>query len=272
MIACLINGDQARSLDPSDRGLAYGDGLFETLAVIQGRISLWNFHWQRLLLGCERLGLSAPDARLVQDEIHSLAQTRTGVAKLILTRGQGKGGYLCDPDQPAMRLVFFREDADLPPTPKPTPIQVRLCQTRLALNPLLAGIKHLNRLEQVLARREWTDESISEGLMLDMEGRVVEGISSNLFVLEGKRFLTPLLDRCGVAGTMRRLVMALAAEVGLLVAEEVISTERLWQADALALCNALTGLRPVGRLEDRTFTPSDALAKLSALVWEQAFR
>lgn len=272
MTSCLINGDQAQHLDPSDRGLAYGDGLFETLVVIQGRISLWDFHYQRLLLGCERLGLSAPAASILSTEIQSLANTASGVAKIILSRGQGGSGYLCDPQQPATRLVFFREDAQLPPAPNPAPIRVRFCQTRLSINSLLAGIKHLNRLEQVLARREWTDSAIAEGLMLDMEGCVVEGVSSNLFMLEGGRLVTPLLDRCGVAGTLRRLVMELAPEAGLEVIEERITPKRLLQAEAIGLCNALTGLRPLARLDEQMFKPSATLAQISSLVWERAFR
>jgi 4-amino-4-deoxychorismate lyase len=268
----LINGEACQGLSPLDRGLAYGDGLFETLAIIRGRISLWDLHLQRLALGCDRLGLSCPDAGLLHCEVQSLSGQETGVAKIILTRGQGAVGYLADPQQAPTRLVGFRTHPQLPPAREIAPIRARICQTRLAIQPRLAGIKHLNRLEQVLARQEWTDPSIGEGLMLDSEGFLVEGISSNLFLLEGERLITPLLDRCGVAGTLRRLVMTLAPQLGLEVVEERLLPERALQAEALGVCNALTGLSPLASLDSTDFKPSRHFTQLTALVWDAAFQ
>lgn len=272
MTRWLIKGEAGAGLSPLDRGLAYGDGLFETLAIIEGRISLWEFHLQRLALGCDRLGLVCPDAGLLFREIQSLAGQDTGVAKIILTRGQGAAGYLADPQQSPTRLLSFRRYPQLPPAREPAPILAITCQTRLAIQPRLAGIKHLNRLEQVLARQEWTDPDIGEGLMLDTEGFLVEGVSSNLFLLEGERLITPLLDRCGVAGTLRRLVMALAPQLGLEVVEERLLPQRALRADALGICNALTGLRPLASLDGTGFEPSLRLMQLAALVWAAAFQ
>jgi len=253
----LINGEPRETLSASDRGLRYGDGLFETLAVSAGRPCLWRRHLERLTRGCVRLAIPCPDPDLLRREAARVLKDRqTGVLRILVTRGPGEGGY-GPPEQPAVTRIL--EAGDQPrrgPAWTGEGLAVRLCRTPLGNNPALAGIKHLNRLEQVLARAEWTDQDYAEGLMLDVQGRVVAGTSSNLVVRRGDRLLTPRLHRCGVAGVVRGLLLELAREAGTPVEEVDLEPADLGSADALYLSNSLIGMRPVVRLEHRHYDPA----------------
>jgi 4-amino-4-deoxychorismate lyase len=132
-------------------------------------------------------------------------------------------------------------------------VSVRWCRATLGENPQLAGIKHLNRLEQVLARAEWDDDADAEGLMCDCRGRVIAGTMTNLFVYAGGRLLTPRLDTCGVAGTVRAVVLRLAAQLDIEVAETDLGVSDVHCADGLFLTNALIGVWPVRMLGGRSF-------------------
>ncbi|OOG21214.1 aminodeoxychorismate lyase, partial [Thioalkalivibrio denitrificans] len=184
----LVNGQPGEQLPVTDRGLAYGDGLFETLAVRNGRPQHWERHMARMAEGCARLVLPMPDPAVWRAEAQTvLSFGQSGALKLILTRGTGPRGYRPPRDPSPTRIVM---GLDAAATPGPETLKVRFCRTRLSRNPLLAGIKHLNRLEQVLARGEWQDEC-QEGIMLDTEGHVVEGTMSNLFLVREEALHTP---------------------------------------------------------------------------------
>jgi 4-amino-4-deoxychorismate lyase len=149
-------------------------------------------------------------------------------------------------------------------------VSVRYCATPISANPVLAGIKHLNRLEQVLARAEWQDPEIAEGLMTDADGRVVEGTMSNLFVVSAEGLSTPPVDRSGVAGVMRGLVLDLAVQLGLPVRVCEIRRSDLQRADVLFLTNSLIGLWPVRQLEHRIYDIAAIPDRLREAVWDQA--
>ncbi len=226
-----------------DRGLAYGDGLFETVLVRDGVATLWEAHMARLVRGGERLGIPVP-SRSALDVLPARAGAGLWVLKLTLTRGSGGRGYRL-PDMPAPRLRW----RVIPFTPSPERwwqgIRVRHCRLALGIQPRLAGLKHLNRLENVMARAEWQDPEIAEGLLCDSEGRLVEATSMNLFWQREGRLETPGLARCGVAGTLRD---ALCRRLGI---EEVdAGPETLESAEAVWLGNAVQGLWPVRRLDD----------------------
>lgn len=242
-------------LEPEDRGLAYGDGVFETLLVHQGQPVWWREHWDRLLRGARVLGLPMPDELQVRRECESLlAGADRAVLKIILTRGSGGRGYRA-PDSPSPTVVVSSHAA---PSPIHDPVALRWCTTAVAIQPALAGIKHLNRLEQVLARAEWSEPDIFDGLMCDTEDRVVCATSANLFALVGGRWLTPGVERCGVAGIARAWVLANLPDA----AEADLSAAEVSHADALFLCNAVRGILPVGRLGLREWTGHDAVADL----------
>ncbi len=249
----LINGTNS-AISPGDRGLAYGDGVFESMAVIDGRIRFFSKHLERLFGGCRRLLIEPPDEDKIRQDLEKLiAPQSRGVAKLIVTRGAGGRGYRVEPGTKTTRLVTIHPWPDYPAGHYSEGISVRICKTRLAENPLLAGIKHLNRLEQVMARTEWEDDRIAEGLMLDVSGRVVCGTMTNLFSVQGDTLMTPGLGRCGVAGIMRSAVMELAAGDGIEVMETDVSPEDLLGSDEIFVTNAIAGIWPVNQLDGRRF-------------------
>jgi 4-amino-4-deoxychorismate lyase len=240
-------------LEPEDRGLAYGDGVFETLLVHEGQPVWWHEHWQRLLRGAQALGLPLPDQVQVRRECENLlAETPGAVLKIILTRGSGGRGYAA-PAVPVATVIVSSHDR--PPAQR-DPVILRWCQTTLAMQPALAGIKHLNRLEQVLARAEWSDAEIFDGLMCDGEDRVVSATSANVFALVGGRWLTPSVARCGIAGITRAWLLANVAEA----AEADLSAAEVSHADALFLCNSVRGILPVRRLGSREWNGHEAVA------------
>lgn len=244
----LINGEQTSQLDASDRGLHYGDGLFETIAVRHGRPQLWSAHMARLAEGCRRLGLPPPEVALLAAEAAQLtADSDKAVLKIMLTRGSGGRGYRApNAPQPTRLLIRYPwpEYAD-----EPTPYTLRLCQTPLACNPALAGMKHLNRLEQVMARSEWDDEEIDEGVMTDTAGHVIEGVSCNLFAVASGKLVTPDVSHCGVAGVMRGEVLRLAKALSIPLAITTIHRDEMAQMDELFVTNAILGIRAVARYE-----------------------
>jgi len=258
----LVDGRDTDAIAALDRGVQYGDGLFETIAVTSGRPRLLEGHLGRLRLGCRRLGIEPFDDRLLASEIEAVtAGCAEAVVKLIVTRGPAGRGYRPPETVRATRVVAAFEGAPGTATRPLPPLRVRTCSTRLGRNPALAGMKHLCRLEQVLARSEWRDERIGEGLMQDDCGRVVCATQSNLFVVISGRLLTPRVDEAGVAGVMRAAVLAWAGAEGLDCAEERIEARRLAEADAMFLTNAIGGARPVIELDGRTVPQDDLPAR-----------
>jgi 4-amino-4-deoxychorismate lyase len=251
----IVDGLEVSALDLADRGLAYGDGLFETIRVWRGEAVLWREHLARLRRGARRLGITADWAQLAKLSLARASVIDDGVLKLILTRGAGGRGY-APPEVASSALIIGA--FPVPPKAPPGGLSLRWCRARLARQPLLAGIKHLNRLEQVLARAEWRDQRIQEGLICDTEGRVICATSANLFVLQGGRWLTPSLADCGIAGTLRGWLLRRVKQA----AEAELSPASVEQADAVFLCNSLRGILPVRRLGRRQYAPHPALASL----------
>ncbi len=266
----LINGEPATLISVMDRGLLYGDGLFETIAVSAGRATLWSYHIERLSMGCCSLGIPAPDESLLLREVESLMQgVVRGVVKIIITRGGVGRGYRPSASPSPNRIISLHPWPDYPASWFKEGVVIRLCDTRLGSNPVLAGIKHLNRLEQVLARHEWSTPEIYEGLMLDGENRVIEATQSNIFLLNDGVLYTPDLSSSGVAGTLRRLVIELANELAIPLKVEVMTLQQLRKADALFLTNAITGILPVKQFEEHQYAPSLIPEKLIQRVNKQ---
>ncbi|HEY0662733.1 MAG TPA: aminodeoxychorismate lyase [Lysobacter sp.] len=258
-VRIFVGADAVAAIPPGDRGTAYGDGLFETMRTHRGEVPWWDAHWARLQQGAARLRMALPDAVQVRREAGHLLDDRPAVLKLIVTRGRDGRGYAPAGDA-APTWILSRHP--LPPTPPPEGLALRWCNTRLAVQPALAGIKHCNRLEQVLARGEWNDMTATgrdahEGLMFSTEGDVVSATAANLFVLRDGRWSTPPVDRCGVAGICRGWAIAAldATEVRLGVTD--VET-----ADAVFLCNAVRGILPVARLGTRRWSSHPQLIEL----------
>lgn len=246
----LTNGVFGAHLSPLDRGLAYGDGLFETCRVRAGRVPLWPLHWRRLEAGAKRLGIPLDGERLERErqQLLSAGERQSGVLKLIVTRGQGGRAYQA-PAHPEPSLCWqFRPGESPAWDAGRAGVALYQCRHRLGDNPALAGMKHLNRLEYVLARSEWGDD-FPEGLLLDAEDRIIEGTLSNVFIRLRQGWCTPALDRNGVAGVMRQLLLeSLAPAQGIVVAERSIRIQELMAAREWFVCNSVFGVWPVTAL------------------------
>jgi 4-amino-4-deoxychorismate lyase len=247
MLECLVDGEIADRVSAMDRGLLYGDGLFETMAVMQGTPRFWQGHVDRLTVGCERLGLRQTPQEVLLREVQTVsAGQRRCVVKIIITRGASGRGYAPDPEPRGNRVVCSWPWPHDPGDLVVTGISTRICALRLAVQPELAGIKHLNRLEQVMARSEWSDRTIHEGILLDHDDFVISAISSNLFLVQGGRLLTPRLDRCGVRGVMRSAILAAFRER---CEQRRITLDMLPESDEVFVCNAVRGIFPVTRID-----------------------
>jgi 4-amino-4-deoxychorismate lyase len=250
LIPCsLINGVPGDLLAISDRGLQYGDGLFETIAVRHGVCEFWERHLQRLFEGCTRLRIPLPDSALLTTEAQRLTHAvERAVLKIIITRGSGGRGYRIPDSVQPTRILICTDEPDHPHGNAQTGVRVRICTHTLGNHPALAGLKHLNRLDQVLARMEWADPDIAEGLLQDQTGRVIEGTYTNIFIVQQGRLLTPTLNACGVAGVMRAVVLELATAAGIDCTERAVSLEDLYAAEEVFLTNSLIGIWPVREL------------------------
>lgn len=248
----LINGVPQACVDATDRGLAYGDGVFRTLLVRDGTAIAWSHHCAKLAQDCAALKLPQPDFSVLAAEVSAATQTGGEHAvKIIITRGKGPRGYAPPRTVETSRIVMSGPSPQYPAEFSSAGVRLRVCSLRLAAQPALAGIKHLNRLENVLARSEWDDPAVPEGLLLDAAGNVVSGTMSNVIILEGKHLVTPDLSQCGVAGVTRRRVMAAAQGEDVACREEEISLARLRAADAVVLVNSLIGVWPARELDGK---------------------
>lgn len=253
----LINGLSSDVLPADDRGLLYGDGLFETLRIQAWHPCLWQRHLARLGNGCQRLGLACPDGEVLRQEADHLIRSagmRQGVLKIIVTRGSGGRGYQAPPSARINRILSV--------TPEPPELDqlrrdgmtVKLCRTTIGRQPALAGLKHLCRLEQVLAAGELHDTDFQEGLMFDCDNLLIEGTRSNVFLRQGERWLTPDLAQAGVAGIIRGLLLEIMKNNGLQVVTDRVVKEDVKTADEIILTNSLLGLCPVRAVEGAAVT------------------
>jgi len=268
----LIDGRAQRSLSARDRGLHFGDGLFETIAVDAGRALCLERHLARLADGCACLAIPAPELALLEEECARVCDgvEERAVLKIMITRGVSGRGFRPDPGAVPTRIVARYPWPPYPADSRTDGVAVRICNTRLGRNPRLAGIKHLNRLEQVLARSEDELAQYAEGLMLDDRGRLIEGIMSNVFVRRGKRLSTPDLSECGVAGIMRGLVLE-ASEQATGLAPEItaLGVDDLSTAEECFLTNSLIGIWPIKTLAGQPLRTGPAAHALLKLLTER---
>lgn len=269
--AVLIDGEAHRTLSALDRGLQFGDGVFETIAVRRGRPLLREAHLERLEAGAARLSIDPGVPRDAwRRDIHAVARGMTrGIIKLIVTRGTGGRGYTPPQTPAATRLVSAHPWPDGIHERQQSGITVGVSPVRLGRQPWLAGIKHLNRLEQVLARIHWRD-AWQEALMLDDAERVVEASAANLFVVRAGRLCTPPLAGAGVAGLIRQqLLEGVAAVEGLPVVEQPLTLADLHEAREIFLTNCVIGLWPVTRIDDCRYAIGPVTRALQDLLNEK---
>ncbi len=245
----LINGAPGNSINAEDRGLSYGDGVFRTLRMQAGLPVCWERQYAKLQHDCSALKISCPSALVLSSELQQLGKTLAdGVAKIIITRGVSARGYAPSPQAEATRILSLGPSPQFPAEYAKHGIRMHVCRLRLGHQALLAGIKHLNRLENVLASSEWQDRDIPEGLLSDISGYVISGTRSNLFMLRGNILYTPNLSRCGVAGVQRERVLDWAKQHGVTCKIADFRMEELVLADEIFLVNSVFGLWPVREL------------------------
>ncbi len=264
----LVNGATAGHVSVLDRGLHFGDGLFETIACRHHRPRFLTLHLERLLQGCRVLGLVPPEARLLRQEVAQLAAAHErSIVKLIVTRGPAIArGYAVSGSERATRVAIRYSWPVEDPVLWQQGVSVRMAAVRLGENPAIAGLKHCNRLEQILARGEPDAAAAAEALMLSRSGNLVSGTMTNVFLVDGPagapRLRTPTIDLCGVAGVMRRVVMREAARAGVPAAECTLWPADLDSASEIFLSNARIGIWPVRRIGERTLTPGPLTRQL----------
>ena len=252
-----VDGEPTSSLPLPDRGLDFGDGLFETLLVRDGVPLFLSLHMERLSAGLTQL--SFPDC-LAEAEAQlsacaaELLDSQWAALRLTVTRGSGPRGY-ASPQAAKPRIVITAAALDQDRSRYAAPVELGWADLRWSSQPYLAGIKHLNRLEQVIVANQAKDAGWDDAIALDHQGNVSSVSAGNLFLLEAGKLLTPVLETCGIAGTRRRLVLEqLAPGLGVSVEQAPISPKQLLAADAVMCTNSIRGLQPVARIDDRTWT------------------
>ena len=241
----IINGNPTQNLPATDRGLQYGDGVWETVLIKEGKLVLLLEHLDRLQLGLNCLGINFNINHLYNEIELIRQQANNHILKIIITRGSGGRGY--NPagcDQPTRIL-------SLHPIPKFSKnyhddgINLILCNSRLSHNPQLAGFKHLNRLEQVMARAEF-GEPYQEGLLMDYANDIIEGTMSNIFIIKENHLITPALENCGIRGVMQAQVIKLLNNHGYPIdIKHNITLKDIQAADGLFMTNSVIGVWPV---------------------------
>ncbi|AZZ91545.1 aminodeoxychorismate lyase [Hahella sp. KA22] len=269
----LLNGEKADHISIADRGLAYGDGLFETILVVDGRPVLWNEHLARLRMGCELLRIpyvvngNSLLARLDELLAENKDMSCKCILKIIVTRGGGGRGYALPEKQCPVEILGLFAAPDV------VSIQalggsVRTLKSQAVEYGECAGLKHLNRLEQVLASIE-LDGRAFEGLMFDASGCLVEGTRTNIFLWDEGRIFTPTLARSGVKGVLRQYILNSAPEWGLHIDEVDITRAELKKIKGMALVNSVMGVIPVNQLDGKLLNIDCVIKELQEKVHQK---
>jgi len=245
----IINGQQGDSIHVMDRSVMYGDGVFRTMRMRDGRIHCWIGQYRKLEADCQALDILCPAQSILEQEINLLVRdTPDCVVKIVVSRGEGGRGYGVPDSVSPNRVVLTAPIPVYPAHYWHDGVRLHVCEMRMCHQPRLAGIKHLNRLENVLARMEWSDPDTPEGLMLDAEGSVVEGTMANIFMRQGNTLITPDLSACGVAGLQRERILAFAPQCDLEPEVNNFSLPALLQAEEVFMCNSVIGVWPVRQI------------------------
>jgi len=268
MLECLVNGEISTFVTTTNRGLNYADGIFETLSVHNGRPRRWQAHMDRLGDGCERLGLSMPPQAILLREVQTVsAGLADAVVKIVLTRDGQARGYMPPQESDCVRIVSAHFYPDGVAEASREGVKARVCDLRLALQPALGGLKHLNRLEQVLASAELRESGVAEGILLDREDHVISAIAANIFLVLDDRLLTPRLDLCGVRGVVRGQILA---SFGARCEQRRIMVDLLQEADEVFICNSVRGIVPVIAIDEQQYQAGPVTRELQTWMLDGA--
>ena len=260
-----VNGKITKIIDIQDRAVQYGDGVFETIVVKDRKIEFWKYHFQRLSKGCTSLKIKSPAENLLIKEINKLikkTKARKFILKIIVSRGKGGRGYNPPKKSNPTRILGIYNWPEYPKKNYTKGIKVNVCKTRISLQPSLSTIKHLNRLEQILARSEWQSNDISESIMLDTENNVVECTMSNIFGVKNKTFYTPNLSLAGVEGVMRCVILKILNNKKQKYFIKKIPLKEFLKFDEIFVCNSVFGIWPVIKIGKKNFFYGEETKKL----------
>ncbi len=262
-----VNGEQTDVISLQDRSLAYGDGGFTTMKTIDGKIEYWTWHRERMQACLRALAIPEPDWEHLHKDL-ILAAAPTGVAgiKLLISRGSGGRGYHCaNVAGPTCIISTFAYPEHYKQWQRDG-ISLGVCGTRLGINPLLAGHKHNNRLEQVLARQEIAQAGFDDGVTLDIQNYVIETTSANVFWVKDGVLFTPKLTTAGVAGVMRRAVLAAAQNALINVEVGRYMLNELLAADEIFITNSLLGVAPVAAIDACMFQLGNMTKQIQGII------
>ena len=257
----LVNGSFDQTISPVDRGFAYGDGIFRTMVIRNSLPDHWPQHYQKLVADCAVIGIVCPSAELLMSDLQQLfAIDEIAIAKIVITRGEGARGYAPPAITMPMRVVIKSPMPQYSVNHLINGVNLHVCRIQMAHQPKLAGIKHLNRLENVMARMEWHEDTIFDGLLLDQIGNVIECTMSNIFARFDNTLITPDLSLCGVAGITRQRIIGLAVMLKFNIEIKDLSFDELLQADEVVICNSIYGAFQVNKIGENLL-PQQSLAK-----------
>lgn len=271
MLHTSINGISCQHLPIMDRGLHYGDGIFETIACVDGKLQFWNEHIERMYSGANQLCIESNVIDNFEQDVQILLQANeisNCVVKLILTRGQSDRGYRSAKPQKPTRLVILSDLPQYPEQYSNQGIKACFCAHPVSANSRLAGIKHLNRLDNVLARNEWQDE-YQEGFMLNDSGHIIEGTMSNIFAVKNNQLHTPSLNYSGVDGIIRRQILSIAKQQSIESVITDIKKEDIINMDEVFVCNSLIGVWPINNLENKSYSVGPITRNLSEALHQR---
>lgn len=242
----IIFGKSDNVITVSDRSLQFGDGHFTTIAVRDRKPEFLDAHLNRLLKATERLGIAFADWHSLSDVIQSESElTNFGVLKVIISRGVGGRGYGTVGAEDSSCIVTRHPYPAHYVAWKKTGVSLNLSQIKLGMQPILGGLKHLNRLEQVLIKQQLQATTFDDAVVCDSAGFVVETSASNLFWKNNNYWFTADLSNSGVDGVMRNQVLTYFSENNIPFQIVRVKPKVLLQAEEMFICNSLMHCVPV---------------------------
>jgi len=263
----LIDGKKQSKASIFNRNTQFGDGLFETCLVENKKLLFWSNHFERMKLGCDRLKISMIDETLWLSDIKkafSLMKIDNCIVKLVLSRGESLRGYSYKDNIRPIRITIVSE---LKKNNQDKGFSLEFCNSGYNSNPKLAGIKHCNRLEQVIAR---AGIKVDDGIMLDENENVVSVTQGNIFCIQGNRLITPNLDKCGIEGTRRAVILKIAVDLGFDINIKNLSVAELLRSDEVFISNSIQGVGPVNQIEDFVYSKHKITEIISEALKEKS--
>ncbi|SET48994.1 aminodeoxychorismate lyase [Thalassotalea agarivorans] len=253
MLFCAVNGQQQDVIKVSDRGLAFGDGLFTTAKIVDGKIQLLRYHLDRLISGCQQLHIKGVNFNTLAESVCQQAkQYPLATLKIIITAGESERGYARDDSAKPTVIVTISEFPKQYINSDNLALSVGIATAQLGINPTLAGIKHLNRLEQVLVKKEAQSSAFDDLLVTNISGHIIETTMANVFFKRKDKVVTPKLNQSGVNGLVRQRLLALNENI-----EEVeLTLEDIQTIEGAMVCNCLLGIVPIKQLNDKILDTS----------------